>query len=85
MVLARRTRSEIALHTRCANKVVDRKTVAFVKIAVLDNLINGGTTLVAELRDSKKFRVGAQLLDGDTVDVVPRLTLATGTTLFKYA
>jgi hypothetical protein len=81
LVLARGARGQIALHTRGAKEVVHGESVAFVEIAVLDNLIDGRAALVAELRNGEKLGVSAQLLDGNTVDVVPGLALAARGTL----
>ena len=85
LVLARGARGQIALHTRGAKEVVHGESVAFVEIAVLDNLIDGRAALVAELRNGEKLGVSAQLLDGNSVDVVPGLALAARGTLIKYS
>ena len=75
MVLARRASGNITFEARGAYVVKHGKIVALVEVAVFNNLVDGGTTLVAEFGDGKKLRVGTQLLDRDTIDVVPSLAL----------
>jgi len=77
--LATSAANKIALHARGADVVEDWQIFAFVKVAVLDDLVDGET--FAQLRYSQQFRVRNQLLLRNPANMVPSLAFTTGATL----
>ncbi len=81
LVLATSAANKIALHARGADVVEDWQILAFVKVAVLNDLVDGET--FAQLRDSQQFGVGNQLLLWDTANMIPSVAFTTGATLLN--